>query len=68
MDRDNRWDRVEKAYNALTKGEGETGSIRACEAVAGIPMMKGVTDEFVLPTVVTRRTARRWQRFRMEIL
>ena len=24
MDRDNRWDRVEKAYNAIVKGEGET--------------------------------------------
>ena len=23
MDRDNRWDRVEKAYNVLTRGEGE---------------------------------------------
>ena len=26
MDRDNRWDRVEKAYNALVKGEGEAVS------------------------------------------
>ena len=24
MDRDNRWDRVQKAYDVLTKGEGET--------------------------------------------
>ena len=26
MDRDNRWDRVELAYNALTKGEGVKGT------------------------------------------
>mgnify|MGYP000609267855 CR=1 FL=1 len=26
MDRDNRWDRVEKAYAALTRGEGDTAA------------------------------------------
>lgn len=52
MDRDNRWDRVEKAYLALTKGEGETTE----SAPAGIQdsYENGVTDEFVLPTVVTK--------------
>ena len=30
MDRDNRWDRVELAYRALTKGEGKAGSLRRC--------------------------------------
>ena len=30
MDRDNRWDRVEKAYRALTTGEGKTGSVPRC--------------------------------------
>lgn len=52
MDRDNRWDRVEKAYRALVFGEGET-----CEsAPAGIQASydKEVTDEFVLPTVVVK--------------
>lgn len=52
MDRDNRWDRVEKAYRALVFGEGET-----CEsAPAGIQESydKEVTDEFVLPTVVVK--------------
>ena len=28
MDRDNRWDRVEQAYNAMTKGEGDSGRVR----------------------------------------
>ncbi|WP_349944414.1 2,3-bisphosphoglycerate-independent phosphoglycerate mutase [Lacrimispora sp. BS-2] len=51
MDRDNRWDRVEKAYNALTKGEGN----HAESASAGIQASydKEVFDEFVEPFVVT---------------
>ncbi|MDO5294923.1 MAG: 2,3-bisphosphoglycerate-independent phosphoglycerate mutase [bacterium] len=50
MDRDNRWDRVEKAYNALVLGEGET----ADSAVAAVQQSydKGENDEFVVPTVV----------------
>ena len=55
MDRDNRWDRVEKAYNALTKGEGVTAA-SGVEAVAQ-SYEKGETDEFVLPTVVTKNGA-----------
>ena len=52
MDRDNRWDRVEKAYNALTKGEG-------VQAAGGVEAIKnsyaeGVNDEFVVPAVVCR--------------
>ncbi len=50
MDRDNRWDRIEKAYAALTKGEGVTAN-SGVEAVAQ-SYEKGETDEFVLPTVV----------------
>lgn len=55
MDRDNRWDRVEKAYRALVFGEGET-----CESAPdGIQNSydKDVTDEFVLPTVVVKEGA-----------
>ena len=50
MDRDNRWDRVEKAYNALTLGEGVKAE-SAVEAVAK-SYEENVNDEFVLPTVV----------------
>jgi 2,3-bisphosphoglycerate-independent phosphoglycerate mutase len=50
MDRDNRWDRVEKAYKALVEGVGETAD-SAVEAVAQ-SYAKGENDEFVLPTVV----------------
>lgn len=50
MDRDNRWERVEKAYRAMTTGVGET----AASAVLAVQQSydKGQTDEFVLPTVV----------------
>ena len=49
MDRDNRWERVEKAYAAMVYGEGET----APDAVTAVQNSydKGETDEFVLPTV-----------------
>ena len=52
MDRDNRWDRVEKAYAALTRGEGDT----AASATEGIQASydADVTDEFVVPFVVTK--------------
>ncbi len=53
MDRDNRWERVERAYLAMTAGEGLTvGS--AAEAIAGA-YSAGQTDEFVEPRVVLRQ-------------
>ena len=52
MDRDNRWDRVEKAYRALVYGVGE----QAVSGPAGIQTSydKETTDEFVLPTVIMK--------------
>ncbi len=50
MDRDNRWDRVEKAYKALSSGEGETAD-SAVNAVQNSYDLEKY-DEFVLPTVV----------------
>lgn len=50
MDRDKRWDRVRKAYDALTLGIGETAHT-SDEAIAR-SYAAGVTDEFVLPTVI----------------
>lgn len=51
MDRDRRWDRVEKTYRALVYGEGEQHNdpIQAIEAAYD----RNVTDEFMLPTVFT---------------
>ena len=51
MDRDNNWDRVQKAYDSLTKGEGVQAE-NAVEAMEDSEA-KEVTDEFVLPTVIT---------------
>lgn len=56
MDRDNRWDRVEKFYNAAVLGDG----IMADDAVTAIKQSyetidedgKNLTDEFVIPTVI----------------
>ena len=55
MDRDNNYDRVEKAYVALTKGEGNV----ADSAAAGVQASydAGVNDEFVVPFVVTKNGA-----------
>lgn len=52
MDRDNRWDRVEKAYDMLTLGVGVK---TATDPVAALKASydEGVTDEFVLPTVIS---------------
>lgn len=50
MDRDNRWERVERAYRALTLGEG----IPAANAAAAITASyeARVTDEFVEPVII----------------
>ena len=49
MDRDNRWERVEKAYAAMVYGEGEKAACPVCAVQNSYE--KEVTDEFVLPTV-----------------
>ena len=50
MDRDNAWDRVEKAYSAMVYGEGVKESCPV-QAIKN-SYANGVTDEFMLPTVV----------------
>lgn len=52
MDRDNRWDRVEKAYAAMVYGEGNKAECAIC-AVAD-SYKQDVTDEFVVPTVIEK--------------
>ena len=50
MDRDKRWDRVERGYDAIAFGVGKhAGSATAAVAAA---YARGETDEFVLPTVI----------------
>ncbi len=52
MDRDNRWERVKQAYDAMVLGEGVLAT-NACDAVRQ-SYADGVMDEFVLPTVITK--------------
>ena len=53
MDRDKRWERVSKAYDALVNGVGE----KANSAISAIEesYQKEVFDEFVKPTVITNK-------------
>jgi 2,3-bisphosphoglycerate-independent phosphoglycerate mutase len=50
MDRDNRWDRVSRAYAAIVRADGE----RAADAATAIAQSyaKGETDEFIAPNVI----------------
>ena len=52
MDRDKNWDRVEKAYDAIANGKGETAV--SAEAAVQAQYGKNTFDEFVLPTVVEK--------------
>ena len=51
MDRDNRWERVKLAYDAMVRGTGiyATDAVKAIETSYG----ENITDEFILPTVIT---------------
>lgn len=53
MDRDKRWERTERAYELLVKGNGE----RVTDPAAAIlgSYARGLTDEFVEPTVIVDR-------------
>ncbi len=52
MDRDNRWERVEKAYSAIVYGEG----VECADAVEAVKASYAaeVTDEFVVPAVIDK--------------
>ncbi|MBU2566475.1 2,3-bisphosphoglycerate-independent phosphoglycerate mutase [Patescibacteria group bacterium] len=52
MDRDNRWDRIQKMYDAMVKGEGPTAK-SAIEAIKA-SYEQGVYDEEIIPTVITK--------------
>lgn len=52
MDRDKRWERVEKSYRAMVYGEGPTHTDPVQAIVENYE--KAVYDEFVLPTVIVK--------------
>ncbi|AMX82374.1 2,3-bisphosphoglycerate-independent phosphoglycerate mutase [Geobacillus subterraneus] len=56
MDRDKRWDRVEKAYQAMVYGEGPT--YRDPLECIEDSYKHGIYDEFVLPSVIVREDGR----------
>ena len=52
MDRDNRWERVEKSYRAMVYGEGP--AYRDPFEVVDDSYKNGIYDEFVIPSVLTK--------------
>ena len=50
MDRDNRWERVEKGYRAMVKGEGNT--YHDAKTAILDSYKNGVTDEFIIPALI----------------
>jgi 2,3-bisphosphoglycerate-independent phosphoglycerate mutase len=55
MDRDKRWDRIQKVYDAMVNAEG----LKAKDPVTAVKgsYNQGVTDEFVVPMVISTRSA-----------
>ena len=56
MDRDNRWERIEKAYRAIVHGDSDAKFTDPIAAVRA-SYEKGVTDEFIIPAVITTEPA-----------
>jgi 2,3-bisphosphoglycerate-independent phosphoglycerate mutase len=56
MDRDNRWPRTQKAYDAIVNGEG----MKSTDPIAAVKQSynQGTTDEFVVPIVITDEQGR----------
>ena len=50
MDRDNRWDRVARAYQAMVHGVGQVAA--DAQAAVALAYFRGETDEFIPPTVI----------------
>lgn len=57
MDRDNRWERVKLAYDAMVKGTGEKVSADGLLAAISASYEAGVTDEFIKPIIVEENGA-----------
>ena len=54
MDRDNRWERIHKAYNTIVKGKDTLNKDYFLDPIDVInnAYQNGITDEFILPTVI----------------
>ena len=58
MDRDRRWEREKKAFDAMVKGHAEGGACHDAVARVKESYNNGVTDEFIVPFVVTDEQGR----------
>lgn len=58
MDRDNRWERTEQAWRAIVRAEGATAE--TARAAIESNYAAGVTDEFIVPTVINGGEAMHW--------
>jgi len=54
LDRDEQWERIEKAFNVIVLGEGQTAT--SAQQVVAEAHAQGKTDEFVEPTVILEKT------------
>ena len=52
MDRDQRWERIEKSYDVLVRGKG--ASAESAVALMNTSYEAGVTDEFIIPTMIVK--------------
>lgn len=52
MDRDNRWERIELAYDALVRGEGKQSD--SAFSIMEKTYKNGITDEFILPSIIQK--------------
>ena len=58
MDRDNRWERIELAWQAIVRGQGENAD--TAKAAINAAYMADINDEFILPTVINGGEITQW--------
>ena len=64
MDRDKKWDRERKAFDAMVRGKAEGGATTDPVQTVKESYNRGVNDEFVIPFVcVDSKTTSRWEPF-----
>ncbi|GAU77687.1 2,3-bisphosphoglycerate-independent phosphoglycerate mutase [Fusibacter sp. 3D3] len=52
MDRDQRWERIERSYDMLVRGKG--ASVESAATLMKSSYEAGITDEFIMPTMITK--------------
>lgn len=57
MDRDNRWERIQKAFDVIASGQGDFTADSAKEAIK-TAYARGETDEFILPTAILKKNGK----------